>query len=507
MTIFFRWTTLFANLGQNICLGGMLPTMPHDEVSETVKGVKDATKWFKCRAGHAYSIGDCGQPRQVGKCPCGEPIGGANYAFVDTGFNVQQQPQANVVEQTTDGYTLGPADQMVNQQIGVREINGFEVVVLRFILNSAMWLGSGRKDGNIRKIVSCQPLDPRQFFRDHIALNLRQIAQKLGKNEEYAQLLLHKILMMMATQSNPLKGTNEWATKDTLRKWEVDFAAKFIRPLVDKDVLQKSMDNLVNEFKKDLEGAESAILLVLEEEGDQGVADSLRLPQFWHPRTIINHQSLEVHLGGSKKMKEKCPSLQVLMSRQQILEEIRLLPRVLDLQRFIRTHFDGKIDANVAEKMSVRKFMDSQWPHEHKSEWMEVVAQYLHLIERTKSLVFEVGIWGPIAKKALKEPDTPIDMESSCTILFPNKYGFGAFAIGVVQLLAQQHNAICSGDHHSVMSLEVLEDESSLIVMSYEDVNLLIDANCSYELEVRGKGQQTKWELNTDDLEQAVFNQ
>ena len=37
--------------------------------------VKDATKWFTCQKGHSYAIGDCGQPRQLGKCPCGAKIG------------------------------------------------------------------------------------------------------------------------------------------------------------------------------------------------------------------------------------------------------------------------------------------------------------------------------------------------------------------------------------------------------------------------------------------------
>ena len=71
----FRWTEMFSLLTRGQLLNRMLPTMPHDDNSEARGGVRDATKWFSCQQGHAYAIGDCGQPRQLGKCPCGAPIG------------------------------------------------------------------------------------------------------------------------------------------------------------------------------------------------------------------------------------------------------------------------------------------------------------------------------------------------------------------------------------------------------------------------------------------------
>ena len=81
--------------------------MPHDdlvEITATLGKVRgQATKWFMCREGHPYAIGDCGQPKQLGKCPCGAPIGGNNYAFVETGFNVERQQQADLTDKTRDG--------------------------------------------------------------------------------------------------------------------------------------------------------------------------------------------------------------------------------------------------------------------------------------------------------------------------------------------------------------------------------------------------------------------
>ena len=68
-----KWATTLANVFKG---GQYLPTMPHDDVFEATRAAQGVTKWFRCRAGHPYGIGDCGQPRQVGNCPCGAPIGG-----------------------------------------------------------------------------------------------------------------------------------------------------------------------------------------------------------------------------------------------------------------------------------------------------------------------------------------------------------------------------------------------------------------------------------------------
>ena len=108
-------STGFSKLSQGK-LSQFLPTMPHDEVFDTLKGLirnpQNATKMFYCPNGHPYAIGDCGQPRQVARCPCGAPIGGENYRFADGGQNVQQRQQVDQKDSTKSGYLLGPSEQL-----------------------------------------------------------------------------------------------------------------------------------------------------------------------------------------------------------------------------------------------------------------------------------------------------------------------------------------------------------------------------------------------------------
>ena len=68
-----KWAVSLANVIRG---GQYLPTMPHDDTFEATQGAQGVTKWFRCQKGHPYGIGDCGQPRQLARCPCGAPIGG-----------------------------------------------------------------------------------------------------------------------------------------------------------------------------------------------------------------------------------------------------------------------------------------------------------------------------------------------------------------------------------------------------------------------------------------------
>ncbi|MFO0003818.1 MAG: hypothetical protein ACK559_22085, partial [bacterium] len=64
-----------------------LPTMPQDETLEA-KAAVDARVWYQCSTGHAYAIGECGQPMETSKCiTCGALVGGKNHVF--TGQNVR----------------------------------------------------------------------------------------------------------------------------------------------------------------------------------------------------------------------------------------------------------------------------------------------------------------------------------------------------------------------------------------------------------------------------------
>lgn len=65
-----------------------LPSIPHDEdfeILQIYKNInKEASKFYTCKNGHYYAIGDCTRPAFTGLCPtCKTPIGGAGYKLVE----------------------------------------------------------------------------------------------------------------------------------------------------------------------------------------------------------------------------------------------------------------------------------------------------------------------------------------------------------------------------------------------------------------------------------------
>ena len=59
-----------------------------------------------------------------------------------------------------------------------------------------------------------------------------------------------------------------------------------------------------------MDGAKSAILIVLEEEGQEKKAKTLWQTQFWHPRQVMNIDRLEIHFQEKgQRLKNKCPNL------------------------------------------------------------------------------------------------------------------------------------------------------------------------------------------------------
>ena len=144
-----------------------------------------------------------------------------------------------------------------------------------------MYIGAQCEPDKIKKRISCQPKDVNTFLIGHLKQNLSQIAKSIGSNEETSQLLLHQVLNAMYLDRSRLLNAHEWGNKNSVKDWENFFAKEIIRPLANSTVLEQHMKNLKKYFKEDMEGAKSAVLTVLEEDGESAKATSIWQPQFW----------------------------------------------------------------------------------------------------------------------------------------------------------------------------------------------------------------------------------
>ena len=386
-----------------------------------------------------------------------------------------------------------------------------EVLIVRFLLHSSMLLGAKDHPKEIQQLISCRPQlqNINAFLIGHLKSNLSQIARCLSANEESSQVLLHKIIHKMSQWTSK----SEWNTKESIKSWENSFAKEVIRPVTSTMQLNNDMKDLLVLFKEDMDGAKSAVLSVLEEEGKDALAKSVWQPQFWHPRVSWNIDKLEQDLGGRKKLKDKCPYLFRLLSaavEKKVLREAVHLPEVLRLQRYICNLFDGNLDLHAISKLSVQDFFLRYWPHDSdKPTWKKRLESYLNLLDRLKPMIFEeTGSLGMEARRSLELDHHPGDdkvcMSSNATVLFPNSHGLGKFSLAIVRLLVEAHNA-CLDTNRILRMDEISNDTTNFISCDTDDLDLILLANSQYELEICGKGQATKPDIDIEGLESMIY--
>ena len=390
--------------------------------------------------------------------------------------------------------------------IGIREMNKIEVLILRFVLHSSMLLGARHNPDGIKNLISCRPQHLEDFLIAHLKTNLSRIAQAITSNEETAQLLLHMILHTMLNDPQKAAG-NEWTTKETIKNFENSFAKEIVRrTMTSTNQLSMDMKALRSQFKEDMDGAKSAVLTILEEEGEETLAKSVWQPQFWHPRVTWNIDCLEQHLGGRKKLKASCPYLFRLLSAVEkgIVKETKHLPAVLVIQRYIMNLFNGNLDVHVISKLSVQDFFKHYWPRKDAPAWKKRLEDYLKLLDRLKTMMFdELGSLGIKARDSLKHPEEKLCMDSNCSILFPNSYGLGNFSLAIVLLLVEAHNTCL--DNSRTLHMNEINETSEFINCEIDDLNMILLANSTYELEISGKGQANKFDISIQGLESMIY--
>ncbi len=350
---------IFGELANNPrnCANLFLPTMPHDEIFEAKNAVKDAA-WYFCSKGHYYAIGDCGRPAQEGKCPdCHEPIGGRNYSFVK---NVPPAQQPSQADQTMPGYVLGEA-RAETRSVAVRETGGLEIAVIRFLLHSAMYHGCQTQLMDVHSIISPRLLDANsieEFVAMHLQLNLKQIADCLGKSESDAIVLMHQLISRLATPPNI--DSRDWTlkTKAQVRMWEAEFVKQCIQPVLanlEIDIVrQKTAES------KDKEEAMTVLTEILNVTSPttNNRSNVLSLAQFWRPREKnVRIEGLELKVG-SNCLKDHCPFLLKILQEEPNFCELARLPKLIQLAQFFIKNYNRQLNVEDMDKMTVDKFLN-----------------------------------------------------------------------------------------------------------------------------------------------------
>ncbi|XP_015735182.1 E3 ubiquitin-protein ligase RNF213 isoform X2 [Coturnix japonica] len=485
-----------------------LPTMPEDMVAQARawQGLADLHMYI-CPNGHPCTVGECGKPRQIGRCiECGSEVGGINYRPVP-GF----QQLWNSGDRTQTGHVLGDAQHRREQGVSDRSMSPAVFMLIRLLTHLAMLLGATKDPQSLRNIIKPAVRDSVTFLQQHIQEDLAQLTRILGKSVDEAIGILHLVLGSLL--KDPYQHPGQWpvqfddvlSTKEKRNKWEEIVARTVIIP--ELEGLDKKLLKLNEQIQEDERISSNPIVKVVY--GDPATFLS-QLPQdshihhskMWSSRKRISVENLG-HVVQQMNAKDTVPLLWKFLQKEPELRLVKCLPEILALQRDLVRLFQNTSDA---KRCTIKEFLS-----EPLSDVMWV------LLERRVDVF--LSVWNKLRSSLdtngeVKLPkgycDADLTLDSKLEVLLPRRQGLGLCSTALVSyLISLQNDFIHSVNKH------IKEDDQYLIspsevadlhLISYEverDLIPLILSNCQYSME---KGGETLQHFDLERIQQQVIS-
>ncbi|XP_058708338.1 E3 ubiquitin-protein ligase RNF213 isoform X2 [Poecile atricapillus] len=485
-----------------------LPTMPEDIMAQARSWEElGGLHWYECPNGHLCTVGECGLPMEMSRCPdCGVPIGGIEHKPLK-GFQLSR----NHEDRTQTGHILGDVQHRRTLGMSDRGVSPVVFVLLRLLTHVSMLLGASRDPQSLGRMIKPAVEDVVSFLQQHVQEDLVQLTRILGKSVDDTISILHLVLssLLQAPQQQP----GQWlvhfddvlSTKKKRNKWEEIVANTIIVPELkdlDKKLLklnrQIQEDERIssNPIVKMVYGDPAAFLSQLP--GDSHIHHS----RMWSCRRRVSVENLG-HVVQQKNAKDTVPLLCKFLQKEAELRLVKFLPEILALQRDLVRQFQNTTEI---KHCSIREFLRE--PH---SDVMR------DLLERRVNVF--LSVWNKLRSSLdtngeIKLPkgycEAELSLDSRLEVLLPRRQGLGLCSTALASYLIGLHNDFV----HSV-NRHIKEDDRYLIspsevadlhLISYEvekDLIPLILSNCQYSME---KGGETLQDFDLERIQQQVVS-
>ncbi|KTF71742.1 hypothetical protein cypCar_00049524, partial [Cyprinus carpio] len=174
-----------------------------------------------CPNGHPCTVGECGRPMEVGRCPdCDAPIGGTDHNPVQ-GFQAMQIQG----DRTQSGHILGDAQRRDQPDMqDTKNMSPAPFAVLRLLTHMSMLLGAQNNPQSVRQIIKPAVLDPGPFLMAHLLKDMEQLSRALGKGLDDTVSSIHLTIQSLLdphqTSQWPVPYDPNLSTKDARNGWE-----------------------------------------------------------------------------------------------------------------------------------------------------------------------------------------------------------------------------------------------------------------------------------------------
>ncbi|KAM6957229.1 E3 ubiquitin-protein ligase rnf213-alpha-like [Aplochiton taeniatus] len=482
-----------------------LPTMP-DDMLFVAHQAMGPLQWYLCPNGHPCSIGECGQPMQVGRCPdCGAQIGGLDHQPVQ-GFTATQVQG----DRTQTGHILGAPERRDNpDMLDTKDMSPVPFNLARLLCHMAMLLGAQRQPEFISAIIKPPVLDPGLFLVAHLWKDLEQLTKSLGKGADDVVSTVHLLLSSLLEQPPagqwPVPYNNLLSTKASRNGWEMSVSGTITAPLL--KYLDRRLAEVNAFLRADSRVTSDPIMKLTFGDPRLFLAsvpqDSLvHGSAVWSCRERVSLPSL-AHVVGQNDGKDTLPVLWRFLQKEAELRLVKFLPDILALQRDLVKKFQNVTDLPHG---TIDEFVKS-----HKAVSLTVCYE-----KRVK--VF-LTTWNQLRNSLATNGEIKIPAElcrgdleagSDFRVLLPRRQGPGLCATALVSYLIALHNELvyCVARHTGedtsyTVSPAALTD---LHVIRYElerDLLPLVLSNCQYSV---ARGQETLHEYDLPKIQRQILS-
>lgn len=326
-----------------------LPSMPYDDDFEVLNDFKkvnaESLKFFECKNGHFYSVGECTKPVVQARCPtCNEIIG----------MNSNNAAARNLVEKSQVGYCIEESESVI--ALSTRNMGILNTTLVRLLLDSTLYLSSVKNKREALNIIKnsakVNETNISAYFADQIRKDIDILSKCLKHSADdsllFVQFLLHQFRTVKIQKSK--LSLNKKEDRNNYEK----VLCEAIQAGIGNQSTDKLIQQLTNVLANDANNSGSDQLFriaydLIEPNSTQTVDNGFfGDKKYWPYRKQINVESMINSFNTNSQNKEKMALLGEFIAKINSLEALKYLPNICKMLKCLYTTFNRQIDKQTA---------------------------------------------------------------------------------------------------------------------------------------------------------------
>ncbi|XP_052238406.1 E3 ubiquitin-protein ligase RNF213-like [Dreissena polymorpha] len=405
------------------------------------------------------------------------------------------------VDTTKRGHVLGKAmDGVVLKP--ERELNPTYCAAVRLMLHMAMYLGPVEQ---IQAIIKPQiaTTEVSDFIMNHIKANVSDLKRALGRSVDDVILLMHVVIDKIEKEGEAFPAeVHLLSSKEDRKAWENSFATIVLRGILSQaeNWLMRFNHEIVNDQRL---GADPLLCLIYETENRQDAQDLeqlLEVPRMWRFRVPITIEHMSQELDSKMRELKRPPRiLHRFLNEDYILQALRYLPSIMQLQRALLRRFQRKLDKAEAKRITVKDFKTELSECHGVEKWIDAFSMAW---DATRTFL-QHGCLTKSGRYTLPEElcNEQINDDTSLAIFLPTTDGPGLCSYAMLDYLFRKQNEMLEyygqkSDRLNIPSVKPMNvNAAHLICYDHEhDIMPILLANCQYSFEI-GVGTTVEYDF------------